>query len=60
MSVFLANLELICFAVIMFLWGLCVGRMVSAGWVCLHVNAEKMKIHSYIHVGKNPCPKDVP
>jgi hypothetical protein len=36
------------------------GGGVCTGWVYLHVIAEKMEIHSYIHVEKNPYPKDFP
>jgi hypothetical protein len=45
----------------MFFWGWCVGGGgVTTRWVCLHGITEKMKIRSYIHVGKNPYPQDVP
>jgi hypothetical protein len=37
----------------------CVVWRVCTGWVCLQVNAKKVKIQSYIHVRKTPYPPDV-
>jgi len=42
----------------MFFWVCCVGGGVTTRWVCLHGIAENMKIHSSIHVGKNPNPQN--
>jgi len=57
MSIFLANLNGSIIGnedvLLSLFWGWWVGGRVCTGWVGLQVNAEKMKIYSYIHVGKS-------